>query len=66
MKFIIALILFFILFSMCWPLAIGLFFFLFFAWIILLPFQILGFTLAIIFKIIGAIFLFPFKLLAAI
>ena len=66
MKFVIALILFCILFSMCWPLAIGLFFFLFFVWLILLPFQILGFTLALIFKLIAAIFLLPFKLIAAL
>jgi hypothetical protein len=34
-----------------------------FFWILLLPFQILGFTLALIFKIISGILLFPFKLL---
>lgn len=63
MKFIIALLLFFILFSLCWPLAIGVFFLLIFFWLLLLPFQILGFTLAVIFKLIGAIFMLPFKLL---
>ena len=66
MKFLIAILLFCILFSMCWPLAIGLFFFMFFLWLILLPFQILGFTIAVIFKIVGAILLFPFKLIAAL
>ncbi len=63
MKFIIAVLLFFILFSLCWPLAIGLFFLLFFVWLILLPFQIIGFTLAVIFKLLAAIFLLPFKIL---
>jgi hypothetical protein len=51
---------------MCWPLAIGLFFLLFFVWLLLLPFAIVGFTLGVVFKIIGAIFMLPFKLLAAI
>jgi hypothetical protein len=36
---------------------------LFLVWLILLPFQILGFTIALIFKIIIGIFLLPFKLL---
>jgi hypothetical protein len=63
MKFIIAVLLFFILLSLCWPLAVGLFFILFFLWLILLPFQILGFTLAVLFKILAAILLLPFKIL---
>lgn len=63
MKLVIAILLFFILFSLCWPLAIGTFLILFLVWLILLPFQILGFTIALIFKIIIGIFLLPFKLL---
>jgi hypothetical protein len=63
MKFIIALLLFFIFFSLCWPLAIGVFFLLIFFWLLLLPFQILGFTLALVFKIIAGILVLPFKLL---
>lgn len=66
MKFLIAFILMCILLTMCWPLALGLFFLLFFFWLILLPFQILGFTIAVIFKVVGAILLLPFKMLAAI
>lgn len=63
MKFFIALILLCILFTLCWPLAVGLFFLLIFFWLILLPFQILGFTLAVVFKIVGALLLLPFKIL---
>ena len=66
MKFLIALILMCILFTLCWPLAVGLFFFFIIFWILLLPFAIAGFTIGLIFKIIGGILLFPFKILAAI
>jgi len=66
MKLLIAILLFCILFVLCWPLALGLFFILGFFWLILLPFAIVGFTLGAVFKIIGAIFMLPFKILAAI
>lgn len=66
MKLLIAVLLFCILFVMCWPLAVGLFFLLFFVWLLLLPFAIVGFTLGVVFKIIGAIFMLPFKLFTAI
>jgi hypothetical protein len=32
-------------------------------WLILLPFRIIGFSLEIVFKLIGAIVMFPFRLL---
>ncbi|MCK5702876.1 MAG: hypothetical protein KAI29_17055, partial [Cyclobacteriaceae bacterium] len=63
MKTIIAFLLLCILFTMCWPLAIVLFFLFIFAWIILLPFRILGFTIEVIFKIVGGILLFPFRVI---
>jgi len=66
MKTIIALLLWCILFVMCWPLAIALFFLFIFAWIILIPFKILGFTIGVIFKIVGAILLFPFRVIKAL
>ena len=66
MKLFIALVLLCILFVMCWPLAIGLFFLLMLGWLILLPFQILGFTIAVVFKIVGTILLFPFRVLQRI
>jgi hypothetical protein len=66
MKVLIAILLFCILLVLCWPLAIGLFFLLGFVWLLLLPFAVLGFTIGVVFKIVGAILLFPFKLLAGI
>ena len=66
MKSIIAILLWCILFVMCWPLAIVLFFLFIFAWIILIPFKILGFTIEIILKIVGSILLFPFKVIRAL
>ena len=66
MKLLIAVLLFCKLFTLCWPFAIGLFFILIITWILLLPFVILGLTIGAVFKIVGAIFMLPFKLLAAI
>jgi hypothetical protein len=66
MKLLIAVLLFCILFTLCWPLAIGLFFLLGFVWLLLLPFALLGFTIGVVFKIVGTILLLPFKLIAAI
>ena len=60
MKIIIAVILWFILLSLCWPIAIAFIFLLPLIWLLLLPFQIIGFTLAVVFKFIAAILLFPF------
>jgi hypothetical protein len=66
MKTIIVILLWFILFSLSWPLAIGVFFLFIFFWIILIPFQIIGFTLAVIFKIVGGILLFPFRVIRSL
>jgi len=66
MKTLIVLLLWCILFVLSWPIAIGLFFLFIFAWIILIPFKIVGFTLSVIFKIIGGILLLPFKIIKAI
>jgi hypothetical protein len=35
-------------------------------WLLLLPFRIVGFTLELVFKIIGGILLFPFRLVKAL
>lgn len=66
MKFIIAVILWCILFTLAWPLAIVLIFILPLIWLITLPFQILGLTLELIFSVIGAILLFPFRVVRAL
>jgi hypothetical protein len=51
---------------LCWPLAILLFFLFILAWLILLPFRIIGFTIEIVFKIVSGILLFPFRVMRAI
>lgn len=66
MKTLIVLLLWCILFVMSWPIAIGLFFLFILAWLILLPFRIIGFTLEVIFKIVGGILMLPFKIIKAI
>lgn len=57
MRFFIGLILWFILLTLCWPLAL----LVFFIWLILLPFQLLGFAIGGIFKLVTAILMFPFR-----
>jgi len=66
MKTLIAVFLWFILFLMCWPLALALIFLLPLIWLILLPFRIVGFTLEVVFKLISAILLFPFRIVGAV
>lgn len=66
MKTFIALALFFILFVLCWPLAIIMIFLFPLVWLILLPFRIIGITLEGIFNLIRALFMLPFRLVKAI
>ncbi|MBL7875379.1 MAG: hypothetical protein JNL53_06925 [Cyclobacteriaceae bacterium] len=66
MRIFIAIALWFILFVLCWPLAIVLFFLFPIIWLSLLPFRILGFTLEAVFKLIREIFLLPFRIVKAI
>ncbi|HLT75530.1 MAG TPA: hypothetical protein VKZ68_10595 [Ohtaekwangia sp.] len=66
MKTLIALILWCILFVLCWPLALGLIILFPLVWLILLPFRIVGFTLEVIFKLISGILLFPFRVVRAL
>ena len=54
------------MFVICWPLALFLLIAFPFIWLLLLPFKIVGFTLEVLFKLIGAILLFPFKLVKAL
>jgi len=62
MRTLLAALLICILFVLCWPLALALLIVFPILWVILLPFKILGFTIEIIFKLIGAILLFPFRI----
>jgi len=66
MKTLIAIILWCILFVMCWPLALVMIFLLPLVWLILLPFRLLGFTIELVFKLISAVLLFPFRVAKAI
>ena len=66
MKTLLAILLWCILFVLCWPLALAMIFLLPLLWLILLPFKIVGLTLDIIFKLISAVILFPFRIIGAV
>lgn len=66
MKIFIALALWFILFVICWPIALVMIILFPLVWLFLLPFRIVGFTLEVVFSLIKAVLLFPFKLVKAI
>lgn len=63
MRSLIAILLWCLLLVMCWPIALALVFLLPLIWLILLPFRIVGFTIEIVFKFIGAVLMFPFRIL---
>ena len=55
-----------ILLVICWPLAIIMIILFPLVWLILLPFKIVGFSIELIFKFIGAVLMFPFKVLKTV
>jgi hypothetical protein len=61
-KTLLALILWCILFVLCWPLALVMIILFPIVWLLLLPFKIVGLSIDLVFKLISAILLFPFKL----
>lgn len=61
MKTFIAFALWCLLLVVCWPLALLMLILFPLVWLLLLPFRIVGFTLDVVFKLIGNIFLFPFR-----
>jgi hypothetical protein len=63
MRIFIAVMVFGLLLAVSWPIALVLLFLFPLIWLILLPFRIVGFTLAALFKLISAILLFPFRIL---
>jgi hypothetical protein len=65
MRTFIAVVLWFMLLVLCWPLALLMIVLYPLIWVILLPFRIIGFTFEAVFKLIGAILLFPFRLVKA-
>jgi hypothetical protein len=66
MRTFIALVLWCFLFVICWPLALVMLFLFPIVWLLLLPFRIVGFTLEVVFSVIKAVLLFPFRLVKAI
>jgi hypothetical protein len=66
MRTFLALVLWCLLFIICWPLALVMLFLFPIVWLLLLPFRIVGFTLEVVFSVIKAVLLFPFKLVKAL
>lgn len=63
MRTLIALLLWFLLLTASWPLALLVLFIFPVFWLLLLPFRIVGFTLGALLEAVMAILLFPFRLL---
>ena len=63
MRTFLALVLWCILLVLCWPLALLMIVLFPLVWLILLPFKVIGLSISLIFQLIGAILMFPFKVL---
>ncbi len=63
MRTFTALVMWAILFVLCWPLAILLLLLYPLIWLILLPFRLLGFGVTLTLSMIFALFMLPFALL---
>ena len=66
MRTLLVVVLWCLLFVLCWPLALLALILFPFVWLILLPFRIVGLTIGLLFKFVGAILLFPFRVVKAI
>jgi len=66
MRTFLAFVLWCLLFVICWPIALLMLVLFPLVWLLLLPFRIVGFTLEVVFSLIKAVLLFPFKLVKAI
>lgn len=64
MSFFLSLVLWCVLLVICWPIALIVLFLFPVVWLILLPFRIVGLTIDLVFKLAGAILLFPFRVLS--
>lgn len=64
-KFLIALLLWCVLFVLCWPLALLALVLWPLAWLIALPFRLVGITFAALFAFLHALFMLPARLLGA-
>lgn len=63
MRMFIAIVLWFLLLALCWPFALIMLVLFPLVWLILLPFRIVGLTLEVVIKFIGAILMLPFRIL---
>lgn len=63
MRTFIGLAIWCLLLVVCWPLALVMIFLFPIIWLILLPFRIVGLTIDVLFKFIGAVLMFPFRIL---
>lgn len=63
MRIFIGLILWCFLLVVCWPIALVMLILFPIVWILLLPFRIIGITLEAVIKLIGAILMFPFRVI---
>jgi hypothetical protein len=59
-------LLFCILLVLCWPVALAALILYPIVWLVLIPFRIMGFAVGGVLALIGAIFLFPARMLRAI
>ena len=59
-------LLFCILLVLCWPVALAALVLCPIVWLVLIPFRIMGFAVGGVLALIGAIFLFPARMLRAI
>ncbi len=66
MRTFLAVVLWCLLFVLCWPIAILLLIFFPIIWLILLPFRIVGITVGAVLKLVGAILSLPFRIVRAI
>lgn len=64
-KFLIALLLWCLLFALCWPLAVLALVLWPMAWLLLLPFRLVGITFDALFAFLRALLLLPARLLGA-
>jgi hypothetical protein len=61
MRTLLVLLVWCILLVLCWPLALLMIVIFPLVWLILLPFKIIGLTIGLLFNIIGAVLMFPFR-----
>lgn len=62
MRTVLAVLIWFVLLALCWPLAIAFIFLFPVIWLLLLPFRVVGFTIEAVFRLIGALLTLPFRL----